>query len=107
MHIHPAFPVSYALVEALARILPRLRAADPALARALRTAVAAIPHALASARLARGPQAVRHMHRAYLQAMEARKLLLEAEARRHLPPDRPNAATVLAGQLVQLVAPTV
>jgi hypothetical protein len=39
--------------------------------------------------------------------MEARRLLLDAEARRHLPSDRPNAATVLAGQLVQLVAPTV
>jgi hypothetical protein len=108
MHVHPAFPVACALVEALGRVLPRLRAADPALARALCTAAVAIPRALASARRARpGPRAIRHLHRAYLQAMEARRLLLDAEARRHLPSDRPNAATVLAGQLVQLVAPTV
>ena len=108
MHVHPAFPVACTLVVALGRILPRLRAADPALARALCTAALAIPRALASARRGRpGPQAIRHLHRAYLQATEARKLLLEAEARRLLPPDRPNAATVLAGMLVQLVAPTV
>lgn len=50
---------------------------------------------------------MRHLHRAYLQAAEARTLLLEAEARRHLPPDCPNAATVLAGQLVQLMCRTV
>jgi hypothetical protein len=87
VHVHPAFPVAYALVEALARILPWLRAEDPALARALRTAAVAIPPVLASARLARpGPRAIRHLHRAYLYALEARMLLLEAEARRCLPP---------------------
>jgi hypothetical protein len=34
-------------------------------------------------------------------------LLLAAEARRYFPPGRRVAATVLAGQLVQHVAPTI
>lgn len=100
--------VACALVEALTHVLPHLRRHDPALARSLAAAAARIPHALSAARLAcGGARAVRLQHRAYLHATEARKLLLVAEARRYFPPGQRVAATVLAGQLVQLVAPTV
>jgi hypothetical protein len=96
-----ALPLAYALVEELFDILRRLGRADPALARPLRKAAIALPHALVQARLAtRKSHAARHLARARTLAREVHRLLVIAEACRHFAPGPRIAAITIARRLL-------
>ena len=100
-------PLAHALVDELARILPHLRRQDGALARPLRRAALALPHALVFARLAtRRPDAARHLARAGAHAHEVYRLLALAEARRYFVPGPCTGAVALARQLLERLPST-
>lgn len=99
-------PLAHALVDALSGILPRLRRADAALARSLRRAGIALPHALVSARLATSKaHAARHLHHAYTQAHQVQRLLVAAHALQCLLPHQASEALALARQLLEHLWP--
>jgi hypothetical protein len=101
-----ALPLAHALVEALFGILPRLRHADPVLARSLRSAGIAVSHALVSARLASSKaHANRHLHRAYEQAHEVQRLLVAAHGLQCLMPGQASQALALTRQLLDRLWP--
>ncbi len=99
-------PLAHALVEALSSTLPRLRQADPSLARSLRSAGIPVAHALVSARLAtRKAHAARHLHRAYERAHEVQRLLVATHGLQCVLPGQANEALALARQLLDRLWP--
>jgi hypothetical protein len=100
------FHLSLTLIQSLVPILPRLRAIDRELARALRASATAIPRALAAAELAaRAQDAARHRRRAHALARHVLALLLTAHAWHYEMPDKRSLALVQAEHLVEYLAP--
>jgi hypothetical protein len=99
-----AFHVSLSLIESLTPIVGQLRLMDCQLAHSLRRSAAAIPQALAAARLASRKATVqRHLDRALAQTRHVHALLLVPHAWHTWMPGMRQAAIARAQHLAELL----